>query len=55
MFDLSKKEQDTKIYYSDKLGVGFTYAPNPDNFSIKVTEIGNKIYISGTNEDPEKL
>lgn len=56
IFDLSKKEAGTKIYYSDRLGVGFTYVPNQvgTSFTVKVTEIGNKIYVHGTSEKPEQ-
>lgn len=55
IFDLSRKETGTKIYYSDKLGVGFTYMPNRTGttFTVKVTEIGNKIYVHGVKEKPE--
>lgn len=42
IFGLSQKEAGTKIYYSEKLGIGFTYLPVA-NQELKITEIGNKI------------
>ena len=55
IFEMDKKSPDTKLYYSPKLGVGFTYA----TYSIldpllnldTVKEINNKIYlIDGSKE-----
>lgn len=48
VFDLDEKGPSTKVYYSKKLGVGFTYAqfdavPDP----VEITETGNKIIVSG--------
>lgn len=48
IFDLSKKAPGTKIYYSEKLGIGFTYFPaDPDYVNVKdvVVESGNKISV----------
>ncbi|MBX4191216.1 MAG: hypothetical protein KW804_00215 [Candidatus Doudnabacteria bacterium] len=45
----------TKTYTSDKLGITFTYNPKPSgNFEVTVTEVGDKIYLHGTNEKPEQ-
>ncbi len=54
-FDLDKKDASAKIYYSEKLGVGFTYVPNASgtNFTIAVTETNNKLYVHKTTEAPE--
>lgn len=42
-----------QTYTSDRLGVSFTYNPNPaENFQVKVTETGNRIYVHGGNERP---
>ena len=54
IFDLNKKVSGTKIYYSDKLGVGFTYVdPSPASI-MKVTESGSKIYIYDAKETPSQ-
>jgi hypothetical protein len=52
IFDLKNKSPDAKLFYSDKLGIGFTYTPfSPDdhyhlsNDEVVVTEQGNKILI----------
>lgn len=47
IFELSKKEAETKIYYSDKLGVGFTYLSYTPSTPIKVIESGSKIEFIG--------
>lgn len=53
IFDLGKKVPDAKIYYSDKLGVGFTYVPSASGYSpVTVTEISNKIYVHAADLDP---
>jgi hypothetical protein len=44
IFEMDKKSTDTKLYYSEKLGVGFTYL-NTDNNKTVVKEDGNKIYL----------
>lgn len=55
IFDLSEKETGTRLYYSDKLGVGFTYVPNQAGTpAVEVTEIGDKIYVHYDNEKPEQ-
>lgn len=46
-FELNKKSKGTKVYYSDKLGIGFTYFPYIPEQSIKITESGNKIIFNG--------
>lgn len=45
IFELSRKEAGTKIYYSDKLGVGFTYLSPVANYTSKITESATKIYL----------
>ncbi len=47
LFELSKKEPGTKLYISEKLGVGFTYDPTSDGVTsaVEVTEVGNTIYV----------
>lgn len=47
IFELNKKSKGTKIYYSDKLGIGFTYFPLIPDQSIKITESENKIIFNG--------
>jgi len=56
IFGLSSKEAGTKIYYSEKLGVGFTYleAIYFKGADVTVTEIGSKIYVHLSNENPEE-
>ena len=58
IFEMDKKSPDTKLYYSPKLGVGFTYAPltkqedSVGNLSLNtVKEIGNKIYLTDGSEE----
>ena len=60
IFELNKKEPGTKLYYSEKLGVGFTYVPTPayipnptSNPAFTITEQGNKIYMHATGQNPE--
>jgi hypothetical protein len=54
VFNLDKKVAGTKLYYSDKLGVGFTYVQSASGTSaVTVTEIGSKIYLHHTNEAPD--
>lgn len=47
IFELSEKEPGTEIYYSDNLGVGFSYlrysSPYASSSPIKITEPGNRI------------
>src|SRR3990167_160373 len=47
IFELSKKEAGTKIYYSEKLGVGFTYLSPVANYTPKITETATKIDLDG--------
>lgn len=47
IFELSKKEAGTKIYYSEKLGVGFTYLSPSANYTPKITESASKINLDG--------
>ncbi len=44
IFEMDKKSKDTKLFYSDKLGVGFTYLASP-NENLLVKEEGNKVYL----------
>ena len=44
IFGLTQKSAGTKIYYSDKLGIGFTYNLGSDT-STKINETGNTIYV----------
>lgn len=47
--------ENARTYTSDQLGILFTYNSRPaDNFEVRVTETGNKIYLHGTNERPEQ-
>jgi hypothetical protein len=56
VMDDSKLLPGTKRYTSEALGITFTYNARPvETFEVKVTEIGNKIYLHGTKEDPVKL
>ena len=46
IFEMDKKKPETKLFYSEKLGVGFTYAPRkdfPESSLDTVNESGNKI------------
>ena len=43
IFEMDKKSKDTKLFYSEKLGVGFTYLV--DQGDIDIREIKNKIYL----------
>lgn len=55
IFEMDKKSPDTKLYYSEKLGVGFTYAPRkdfPESSLDTVREIDNKIYLTDGTENP---
>ena len=47
IFGLAQKIAGTKLFYSDKLGVGFTYSTQKPYQGIKAVETGNKIDISG--------
>jgi hypothetical protein len=58
IFEMDKKSPDTKLYYSSRLGVGFTYAPldkkdDPSgNLTLNtVKEIGNKIYLTDESKE----
>ena len=56
LFDLRSKKAETKLFYSEKLGVGFTYLPRPEyNSTVEttVTEKGDMIYIHDTKYEPE--
>ncbi len=49
-FELNKKEKGTQIYYSKKLGVGFTYKQMlGDAYNTQITESGNKINLGEWN------
>lgn len=45
IFELDNKEPGTKLYYSDKLGIGFTYLPLSSGIDVseKITEFEDKI------------
>jgi len=49
IFEMDKKKPSTKIFYSDKLGVGFTYnlleGFSPDTYEVPVSEQGNGVVI----------
>ncbi len=49
-FDLKNKVAGTKLYYSEKLGIGFTYDDGIGD-TLKVSEIGDKIYLHGINQE----
>jgi|688.fasta_scaffold19441_19 hypothetical protein len=54
IFEMDKKSKDTKLFYSPKLGVGFTYAPRkdfPESSLDRVKELENKICITDGVED----
>lgn len=44
-FGINEKEKGTQLYYSEVLGVGFTYKSFSDDYVPKITESGNKIYV----------
>ena len=49
IFEMNKKKPGTKIFYSEKLGVGFTYnlleGFSPDTYEVPVSEQGNGVAI----------
>jgi hypothetical protein len=45
IFGLDKKEAGTKLYYSEKLGVGFTYLDYASKTPVTVAEKDNKISV----------
>lgn len=49
IFEMNKKKAGTKIFYSEKLGVGFTYnlleGFSPDTYEVPVSEQGNGVVI----------
>lgn len=45
IFEMDKKKAGTKLFYSPKLGVGFTYFNDDPNERTLVREEGNKIYL----------
>lgn len=47
VFELNKKEAGTKIYYSDKLGIGFTYLSLDPGYTPNITETATKIDLDG--------
>jgi hypothetical protein len=61
IFEMDKKSPETKLYYSEKLGVGFTYAPYNPTFEEgmsseglnlnTVKEIGNTIYLTDGSKE----
>lgn len=44
IFEMDEKKPGTKLFYSEKLGVGFTYFASP-NENLLVKEEGNKVYL----------
>ena len=45
---LAGSKVGTKVYYSDKLDIAFTYAPLAEGYpAVKITEKGNKITVEG--------
>lgn len=55
LFDVANKAENTKVYYSEKLGVGFTYNPEPaKNTTVTVTEKNNTIYVHTSEQKPEE-
>ncbi len=56
LFDIRSKKAETKLFYSEKLGVGFTYLPyseyNP-SVEVMVTEKGDTIYVHDAKYEPE--
>jgi hypothetical protein len=63
IFEMDKKSPDTKLFYSERLGVGFTYAPYNPTFEegmsseglslTTVKEIGNKIYLTDGSKEAD--
>lgn len=53
VFGLKDKQPGTKLYYSQKLGIGFTYLQDPVS-PVTVTETGNKIYVHGSKRSPDQ-
>ena len=49
-FDMKNKVPGTKLYFSERFGIGFTYEYGD---SLTITEIGNKIYLHGIKQEPE--
>lgn len=56
LFDISTKAPETKLFYSEKLGVGFTYLPQSQydsSVETVVTEKGDMIYVHNAQYEPE--
>lgn len=54
IFEMDKKKPGTKLFYSDKLGVGFTYAPlkeDPKSRILSIKEKDSKIAIIDQNSE----
>ncbi len=51
IFEMDKKSPDTKLFYSEKLGIGFTYEDN----GVSIREVGNKIYFDYPTDSGEKI
>jgi hypothetical protein len=52
IFGLVNMTEGYKLYFSERLGVGFTYDPTPvAGFEVTVTEKEDMIYIHGIKED----
>lgn len=53
--DTTQLSPTAETFTSDRLGVTFTYEPKPiETFEVVVTERDNKIYVHGTEEEPEQ-
>ncbi len=56
LFDIRSKAPETKLFYSEKLGVGFTYLPQSQydsSVETVVTEKGDTIYVHDAKYEPE--
>ena len=57
IFEMDQKSPDTKLYYSEKLGVGFTYATYSTSDPLlnldTVKEIDNKIYLTDGSKEAD--
>lgn len=54
IFEMDKKKSGTKLFYSEKLGVGFTYAPlkeDPRSRILSIKEKDSKIAIIDQNSE----
>lgn len=53
IFNMKNKQPNTKLFYSDQLGVGFTYTPHEGGRDIVITQEKSYIFIHEINKEKE--